>query len=103
MTASLLPDRPLLTTAEAAFHLHCTQQHIRNLERSGALEGRRLGRKLLIPRREVLRLAGERSSDFAHEEDVSSPPDAAQASLKDLRRAWEEFGRLLDRLEAGIG
>jgi excisionase family DNA binding protein len=48
------------TTAEVAMVLRTTPASVRRLVREGALRAVPIGRRLLIPRAEVLKLLGER-------------------------------------------
>lgn len=54
-------ERAAVSMGEAADLLGCTRQHLWNLQQRGGLRSVRLGRRIVIPTSEILRLVGEES------------------------------------------
>lgn len=54
----LTPDS-LLSLPEAAFELRVTTRHLRTLRKQGVIRTVHLGRRILVPHREIIRLITE--------------------------------------------
>jgi excisionase family DNA binding protein len=91
------PQRPLFySTSEVAHLMSCSGEHVRNLIRQGQIKQHvGLGRKILIPAKEVDRLAGE--VGIPGHEGVSS--SRRRDVIRELRAKYAEIGVLLVQLE----
>lgn len=98
MTTIRQPEPILISTSVAAKQLGCSAQHVRNQIREGKIRGVQLGRKQMVPRSEIARLADERLANITHE--LSSQPSAVRGGkIRELRQRLREIEEILDELE----